>query len=131
MTKASSFILRLYFAVVAAVTLFVLMFGAIDFVTIGLKTYVFPAADVPSYLENCAESRLYTAPTGEEVDEAKQLELCEARVEASIENYKLQKASDSVRNLALIIVSLPLFILHFRVVYKDWTEERKSKTKKK
>jgi len=56
MTKGSSLILRIYFGVVSAVTLFTLMFGAIDFLTIGLKTYVFTSADVPAYgLVNCSD----------------------------------------------------------------------------
>lgn len=134
MTKASSFILRLYFALVSAVTLFTLMFGAIDFLTLGLKTYVFTSADVPDYLENCSESIRWnkpilsegqTMPTDEEL-----LKQCEARNESSIESYHRQKATQAVRNLALIIVSLPLFIVHFRIVYRDWKEERSSKDDK-
>jgi len=128
MTKASTFILRLYFAVISAVTLFVLMFGTIDLLSIGLKTYVFPAADVPSYVENCSEQLLYArSPESEEIDEERQLELCKQRNASNVENYRQQKASDAVRNLALILVSLPLFLLHFRIVYKDWKEEKKSK----
>jgi len=41
-----------------------------------------------------------------------------------MENYGREKANNAVRNLALIVVSLPLFILHFRVVYRDWKDER-------
>jgi hypothetical protein len=130
MTKGSSLILRLYFAVVSAVTLFTLMFGLIDLVTLGLKTYVITAADVPDYLQNCAnlDSRYYAPvdatvkqPTAEE-----QLKQCEAANADSIANYERTKASAAVRDIALILVTLPLFLLHFKVVYRDWVEERKN-----
>ncbi len=132
MTKGSSLILRLYFAVVAAVTLFTLMFGAIDFLSIGLKTYVFTAADTPDYLQNCAnpESRYYGAPVDPTIKQPTTEELqkqCEAINADSVANYERMKASNAVRNLALILVSLPLFLLHFRIVYRDWVEERKDK----
>ncbi len=54
MTKGSALVLRIYFGLVSAVTLFTLMFGSIDFLSDGLKTYIFTAADVPAYgLMNC------------------------------------------------------------------------------
>lgn len=135
MTKGSSLILRLYFAVVSAVTLFTLMFGAIDLLSIGLKTYVFTAADVPEYgLRNCPIEPYYsTAPVDSSVKiptKEEQLAQCEASNTESIANYERTKASSAVRNLALIIVSLPLFALHFRIVYRDWIEERKRKESK-
>lgn len=133
MTKASSFILRLYFALVSAVTLFTLMFGAIDFLSLGLKTYIFKAADVPDYLENCSQSITYNKPVVVEgqtpVSDEELAKQCEARNAQTIENYHRTKATDAVRNLALIIVSLPLFVLHFRIVLRDWREERSSKEK--
>lgn len=128
MSKASEFILRLYFAVVAAVTLFTLMFGMIDLLSIGLKTYVFTAADVPNYIENCSNQT--RVPIGEDFDEVAYAEKCQARVENEQENYQRQKASDAVRNLSLIIISLPLFLLHFRVVWNDWQGTREKDKKK-
>jgi len=132
MSKGSaSFIVRLYFAVVAAVTLFTLMYGVIDFLAIGLKTYVFTAADVPTYLENC------DSPNGGYAGEMKPIvasdttysdaelkAMCESRNATQVENYERQKADNAVRNLALVIVSLPLFLIHFRFVYRDWKEDR-------
>ena len=112
------------------------MFGAIDLLSIGLKTYIIGSADVPSYLENCdvpnpgfyggvgepltktidGTSRAYT--------EAELKAQCESRNATSIQNYRQQKAEAAVRNLALILVSLPLFIIHFRIVYRDWKSEK-------
>lgn len=125
---ASSFILRLYFAVVSAVTLFTLMFGLIDFVSIGLKTYIFKAADVPTYIRTCGELGSYTpvkpvdGSTGYTAEQQKAD--CERGREEDLQNYKNQKANDAVRDFALILVSLPLFLVHFRIVYRDWKDER-------
>ncbi|MEK9155101.1 MAG: hypothetical protein AAB839_00460 [Patescibacteria group bacterium] len=137
MTKGSSLVLRIYFGVVSAVTLFTLMFGAIDFLSIGLKTYIITSADVPSYLENCnAPTGAYGAPYNEPIKmadgvtrtytEAELKSQCESRNAMSLQNYKQQKAEAAVRNLALIIVSLPLFAIHFRIVYRDWKGENKA-----
>jgi hypothetical protein len=129
MHKASSWILRLYFAVISAVTLITLMYGAIDLLAIGLKSSVFKAADVPDYLEDCSMIPLpapatkdYTPPTQEQTQRD-----CAARVASSITSYERSKATSAVHDLALIIIAVPLFVLHFRFVYKDWLEEKKQK----
>lgn len=141
MTKGSSLVLRIYFGVVAAVTLFTLMYGAIDFLTIGLKTFIFTSADVPAYnIVNCESpdaSYQYgtrSVPvtkenaTGTETLTAEETKArCEASNATMMEQYKTQKANDAVRNLALILVSLPLFVIHFRVVYRDWKNEHNDK----
>jgi hypothetical protein len=141
MTKGSALVLRIYFGLVSAVTLFTLMFGTIDFLSTGLKTYVFPAADVPPYgIVNCdsldakyqygteyVPGKLSTDPaTSRELTSEETKARCEAANETAMENYRTQKAQDAVRNLALIIVSLPLFVLHFRIVYRDWKGEKSS-----
>ena len=122
-------------------TLFTLMFGAIDFLTIGLKTYVFTSADVPAYgLLNCSDPQALEGWYGKPVSEParpttttdstetltaeEQKARCESANSTTMENYGREKANNAVRNLALIVVSLPLFILHFRVVYRDWKDER-------
>jgi len=140
MTKGSSLILRIYFGLISAVTLFTLMFGTIDFLSTGLKTYIFTAADVPAYgLINCDspdakyQYGTVTVPTvelaGSTTKELSTEEIkarCEASNVTMMENYRREKAQTAVRNLALIIVSLPLFALHFRIVYRDWKSDKTS-----
>ncbi|MFA5947016.1 MAG: hypothetical protein WC813_03245 [Patescibacteria group bacterium] len=135
MHKGSSWILRLYFAVIAAITLITLMFGAIDLLATGLKTYVITAADAPDYMETCDGSILASrnpapVPTPKDypiVTTEQLTKECEARNKENIASYNRMKASNAVRNLALIIIAAPLFGLHFRFVYKDWIEEHKGK----
>jgi hypothetical protein len=128
MTKGSSLILRLYFAVIAAVTLFTLMFGAIDLLTLGLKTYVIKAADTPDYLQSCSNPVPYPVDvTAKQPTVEEQQKQCEAVNAETISNYQRTKASSAVRDIALVLITLPLFLLHFKVVYRDWVEEKKTK----
>lgn len=117
MKEVSTVILRLYFAVVAIVTLFTAMFGAAELLNMGLKTWVFPAADVPGYLMDCSDQNRFVY---EDITEEEAYEKCLAANEQSIEQYHQEKASSAVYNLSLIIVTLPLFLLHFRIVLRDW-----------
>lgn len=123
----SSFILRLYFAVISAVTIITLMYGLIDFLSLGLKTYIFTAADVPTYLRTCSDVTAY-APAKVNEDDTytpeEQKADCERAREEDLLNYRNQKANDAVTDFALILVSLPLFLIHFRFVYRDWKEDR-------
>jgi hypothetical protein len=111
MTKGGSVILRIYFSLVAFVTLMMLIFSISDLVNLTLKTFVFPAADRASYYSYCDR----TTMTETACDEQR------ARDE---ENALVQKQQQAVRDLSLLIVSAPLFWLHFRIVYRDWMEEK-------
>lgn len=134
-STGASFILRIYFAVVSAVTLFTLMFGAIDLLTIGLRQ-VIPGADQPEWgLEDCSNltdrypvgkaiGESSAVPATVEPSEEELRAACEARNADALRNWQNQQAADTVRNIALIIISLPLFAIHFHVVYKDWKAER-------
>jgi len=124
MTKSSEFIIRLYFVIISIVTLITLMFASVEMLSIGLKTYVFTDADVPSYIETCSDMFMYK-PIDIELTEAESLDLCESHKTEEIERYHREKANSSVMNLSLILISFPLFLLHFRIVYRDWKETQK------
>ncbi len=137
MKEAGTFIIRLYFAVVAAVTIFTMMFATIDLLNTALKTWIFTAADVPTYLEDC--DNYYRIDYGLDVtskpssdtmsDEYKQE--CESRNASAYENYAREKSTNAVRNLAMLIVALTLFFLHFRIVLRDWREMTGNEKSKK
>lgn len=103
--------MRIYFSLVSFVTLMVLIYSVSDLVNLSLKTFVFPAADRASYYSYCDR----TFMTDVQCDEQR------ARDE---EQALIQKQQEAVRDLSLLIVAAPLFWLHFRVVYRDWMEER-------
>ena len=116
MTKGGSVILRIYFALVAFVTLMILIFSISDLINITLKTFVFPAADAPSYVTYCDLSY----QTQEQCDQQKMNEQRQATI---------TKQQNAVRDISLLLVSAPLFWLHWRIVYRDWMGEHKEKEK--
>ncbi|MEK7665850.1 MAG: hypothetical protein AAB337_03160 [Patescibacteria group bacterium] len=126
--QSTAFILRLYFAVVSTITLFTMMFAGVELLTIGLKTYVITAADQPDWIESCTgtgglkqTAEPVAVVDGEDAPTEEELKAqCADRNANSLENYKRTKASNAVRNLAMLIVAVPLFVVHFRVLYRDW-----------
>jgi hypothetical protein len=114
MTKGGSIILRIYFTLVSFVTLMILIFSVSDLINITLKTFVFPAADRPEYTTYCD----LQYQTQEQCDTQKVNEERAALV---------RKQQEAVRDISLLIVSAPLFWLHWRIVYRDWMADKEEK----
>lgn len=117
MTKGGSVILRIYFSLVAFVTLMILIFSVSDLVNLSLKTFIFPKADQPGYVSYCDKAMMTDAQ-------------CEEQKQRDAEQAMIQKQQDAVRDLSLLIVSAPLFWIHFRIVYRDWMGEHNRKDDK-
>lgn len=117
MTKGGSIILRIYFALVAFVTLMMLIFSVSDLINIALKTFVFTTADksYPVYCDLAYQTQ----------------EQCDQQKAQSEEQMVVDKQQAAVRDISMLIVSAPLFWLHFRIVHRDWMGERDEESKKK
>ncbi|MDA0207914.1 MAG: hypothetical protein O3B64_00700 [bacterium] len=127
MKQIGSFLVRLYFIVISAIALIMLAVSSAQLLETGLKTYVFKAADVPRYLETCTEFDLRVPKDEEEFTDTQLLENCERRREISIESYAQEKAQQAVQNLSFFLIFLPLFFLHFRIVWNEYKKENLSK----
>ncbi|KKW32840.1 MAG: hypothetical protein UY77_C0012G0007 [Candidatus Uhrbacteria bacterium GW2011_GWA2_53_10] len=114
MTKGGSIILRIYFALVSFVTLMMLIFSVSDLINVTLKTFVFPGADAPEYPTYCDKQY----QTQEQCDQQKENEGHAAMV---------RKQQNVVRDISMLVVSAPLFWIHWRILYRDWMEERGKK----
>ncbi|MFH1404826.1 MAG: hypothetical protein ABIH21_01860 [Patescibacteria group bacterium] len=124
MTKGGSIILRIYFALVALITLVIMIISVSDLINIGLRSYIFPKADQAYSYDTCGiQPRMPTEDTKNMVVEDE--EYCQKMQAKEIERQAAQKQRDAVRDISLLIVSIPLFWLHFRIVYKDWKDEKK------
>ena len=119
MTKGGSIILRIYFALVSVITLVTMMFALGSLINTGLQTWIFPKADDFTYSYPCATP---LKPTGEK-DEVARMD-CERQQEYDVKNRIAQRQRDIAQNISMLIVALPLFGLHFRIVYHDWKEEK-------
>ncbi len=121
--KARGFIIRnIYLYVVAAIALFMIAFSVSDLVNIALKTWVFTKADQINYYAPksidgyCSydKNNVKICPSPE--DQAKQ----EAQDKKMQEDQRIsQKQQDLVRNISLLIVAIPLFSYHWRLIRKD------------
>jgi hypothetical protein len=121
-TTDAPFLFRLYLSVVSAVTFFVLLFSATALLTLGLKTYVFRVADAPQGWFDC------TLPLKEsgEVTVKDDLKFCEKQKIQQEESYKIQKAQEAVRETARILMTLPLFLIHFLAFLNQVKKSRKT-----
>lgn len=132
MSKATQTIRSIYFYAVSIIALFMLVFSAVDLVNLGLKTWVFKSAD-PSYnfcipgnagtyngpmIPTSTDAKVKTLPTGPTQAE------CDIQNKQNEENISRQNQSSAVRDLSMLVVALPLFLFHFRIVQKEWKERK-------
>jgi hypothetical protein len=122
MLKSTQIIRSLYFYVVSIVALFMLVFSCVDLVNIGLKTWAFPNSD-PNY-NTCIPT---VPPTPTNIDQNLPLVAsrnCDLENEQNRENISRQNQSSAVRDFSMLVVALPLFLFHFRIVQKEWKERK-------
>lgn len=105
-----------YFFLVSFVALMMIIFSSADLINTLLRTYVFTKADnfggyYPEQV--CIAKPDGTAMPAEEC--AKQNEINQKRDKDSQES---QRQRDLVRDLSMIIVGIPVFVLHWRVARK-------------
>lgn len=126
-TKGGSIILRIYFALVTFVTLMMLIFSVSDLINIGLRTYVFKGADAPEFATYCSDT---VGPNAKPVVDGARTD-CKFQEERDRKSADVRKQQNAVRDIAMILVSAPLFWLHWRVVYRDWMEGKDGNEKQK
>ena len=133
MSKSTQIIRSLYFYAVSIVALFMLVFSCVDLVNIGLKTWVFKNAD-PSY-SRCIPGNygVYgtkptsaTGITDENTPTGPTQEQCDLQNKQNQENISRQNQSSAVRDFSMLVIALPLFLFHFRIVQKEWKERKEA-----
>ena len=96
------------------------VFSTADLVNLGLKTWIFTSADEPTYYQSPCYAPV--APMMENNQPVKEAD-CEASAEKQraieAKAQTIQKQRDAVRDLAFLIVGLPLFAYHWRTIRKE------------
>jgi len=138
MLEKHSLIRTIYLYLFALVGLALLITGAVKFLDMGLKMFIFTKAEDPEKLQQryyysipIPIEKLENYQTSEELtDEEK------ATLKSFLENYKKweeeeakidylasnrQKQASS--NLAMILVGLPLYLYHWRIIKKETKEK--------
>jgi hypothetical protein len=139
MFDTKSLIRTIYLYLFSLVGLFILIFGSIGLIRLGLTTWVFPEANNYEYemrpimfpgekissesdliegLQNCEETCDLNA------DEKESLSELLAEYKENKENYPKQQMSanrqrELSQNLASILVGLPLYLYHWMSIKKD------------
>ena len=108
----------LYFYLVSFVALMMVVFSTADLINMALKTWVFTKADDTMYYSAPCAAPL-AAPTDKSVPTTSQAD-CEKQNAENLkqqENSRIaQKQSNVVRDLSMIVVGIPLFFIHWRIL---------------
>ena len=132
MSKSTQTIRSIYFYAVSIIALFMLVFSAVDLINTGLKTWVFKNAD-PSYsfcipgnagTYNGPMIPASTDPNANILPTGPTQAQCDLQNKQNRENISRQNQSSAVRDFSMLVVALPLFLFHFRIVQKEWKEQK-------
>jgi hypothetical protein len=113
-----SLIRKIYLYLFSLIGLVLVVIGCVELVNLGLKAYVFTAADQYYAYPTAPAPKAYspsplpssTVPTGP----------TDAQMQAyQDEQTKSQRESTAAYALAMIIVGAPLYLYHWRVIKKD------------
>ena len=114
----NSIIRKIYLYLFSLLGLVLITIGGVQFVNLGLKTYIFTKAD--QYYEYPVAKPSSTVPNGK-------TPAAEPSKEQIDEFQKNQRASQRQREvsiaLAMIIIGAPLFLYHWNRIKKDQKEE--------
>lgn len=111
-----AFIRKIYLYLFSLIGLVLVVIGCVQLVNLGLKAYVFTAADqyysypVAAPVPQVGKGISTTVPT----------EPTDAQMQVyQNEQTKSQRESTAADALAMIIVGVPLYLYHWRVIKKD------------
>ncbi len=122
---------QIYFYAATLIFLIMSVISLISLLNLGLKTYVFPKADM-AYAPSCDDiGRPVYAPSenlGQAVDllTPEEKDASQAACEKNAADQRsAQRQNQLVQYLSMLIVSAPLFALHFKWVQKERETELK------
>lgn len=125
---------QIYFYAATLIFLIMSVVALISLLNLGMKTYLFTKADM-AYGQTCDDSgNMYYAPKPviepgqpevrepNEAEKAANKAACEKNL---AEQRSAQRQRDLVQWLSMLLVSAPLFVLHFKWVQKERETELK------
>lgn len=119
-TQPRKTIKSIYFYLVSFVALMMVVFSTADMINIALKTWVFTQADKDMYAYPRAVCEVPTTPTDPKTVPAMSKADCEKQNEENIKQQEAsriaQKQRDVVRDISMIVVGIPLFLIHWRIL---------------
>lgn len=113
----------IYFYLVSFVALMMIAFSSADLINMALKTWIFTEADNYTYRMDCPTTPYYDEK-GAVINDAaiknQRIADCEKQQEINQKNDEQnrvsQRQNNIVRDISMIIVGIPLFLIHWRIV---------------
>ncbi len=99
-----------YLYLFSFVGLLIIVIGSIKLVDLGMKTFIFKEADRYEYISS----------TNLTEEAKKQEEINQINMEKELVRQRQREFSNS---LAMIIVGLPLYLYHWRIIQKQYSKE--------
>ncbi|MBU2566792.1 hypothetical protein KKG46_04515 [Patescibacteria group bacterium] len=117
----SQIIKTVYFYLVSLIALMMVVFSTADIVNLGLKTWVFPKADLNEYREQPCSYMMVKDPSMTEPDEVYQQRIaeCENNQISEEELRAIRNQKDAVRDLSFLFVGIPLFLYHWIIIRRE------------
>ena len=119
--NAKEWIRTIYLYLATLVGLILIIIGSVRLIDLGLKAIVFRGADVfvnyPNYPVP-AERSLEKTPAGEIAPEDME-KFRKEQAKAEMENLGRERQRTAASSLSMIIVGIPLFLFHWRIIKKD------------
>lgn len=128
-TSKAAIIKTVYFYLVSLIALLMVVFSTADLINLGLKTWVFPKADLNEYKQPPCAVTIYKDPALKETEEIYQqrLKSCEANQVSEEDAKAIRNQRDAVRDISMIVVGVPLFLYHWITIRKEQKAEKEAK----
>jgi hypothetical protein len=113
-----SLVRKIYLYLFSLIGLVLVVTGCVQLVNLGLKAYIFTAAD--QYYSYPVTAPALVSPIDKNVSTTVSTEPTDAQMKAyQDQETKSQRESTAANALAMIIVGIPLYLYHWRVIRKD------------
>ena len=137
--KKHSLIRTIYLYIFALLGLILITIGSVQFVNMGLKIFIFKQADEQQRIWNTKPPEPYGRVAMETVqDDASLTEEERALVRTWLNDYEAWKERsekvdrvtaerhrDASKNLSLILIGVPLYLFHWRIISRETRNKKK------
>ncbi|OQB18731.1 MAG: hypothetical protein BWY14_00813 [Parcubacteria group bacterium ADurb.Bin192] len=127
-TPKTALIKTVYFYTVSLIALMMIVFSTADLVNLGLKTWIFPKADLNEYKEPSCAVMIMKDPSLQETEEQyrNRIQQCEQGRMDENEARAIRKQRDAVRDISFLVVGIPLFLYHWATIRREQKADGKA-----
>ena len=133
----------IYFYLIALITLMMIVFATVDLANLGLSTWVFKKADKADDWSMPAPYMTSEVKVGETAERcADKCDLSAAekqQIQQWLADYKnwqdqnnlrtARKQKNAVRDISMLVVAIPLFLWHWKMIGKEAKENKENNNK--